>query len=239
MNEIIGRQPGFIMKDNHYREVLLEGYGNSFLFEVNLSRDIILLPNGCIEYIWNIDDEELYELCYLKKYAEFKKAGKHLFGIHIDSLYRSQCNKDRLMSWMRKLSTFSNAYERTQCCNQEMGAVLLLEPVHPLVKHALLEIEETKGRTVVETIATGFGYTPRHMERLFLQTFSYGPKRFCQNIRLLNAIYSMLQAPDKNISYHIENLGYSDQAHFQREFKAFTGITPKQFVKTYILLEDK
>ena len=37
--------------------------------------------------------------------------------------------------------------------------------------------------------------------------------------------------PYKENSDYIANAGYSDQAHFQREFKAYTGITPRTFIK--------
>lgn len=44
-------------------------------------------------------------------------------------------------------------------------------------------------------------------------------------------ISDIINDPYKENSDYIANAGYSDQAHFQREFKAYTGITPRTFIK--------
>lgn len=237
MNRLITRQPALLLKSSLYVEKELTRYIRSFCYEFTLSKNIVMVPNSCIDYIWNMDKKKLYCFEDITSHMEFTAAGERLFGIHMDSLYICEYDRKSLELWMERVGDFSTFEERVAYCDEQLGTVMHIEKVHPFVRHAIEQIEEARGKVTVEAIAAEFGYTPRHMERLFLQTFSYGPKRFCRYIRLLNAISNMMQFPDRNISYHIENLGYSDQAHFQREFKTFMGMTPKQFMKQYVNMD--
>lgn len=234
MKQLITRQPFLLLKENGYVEKELVKYIDSFCYELILSEKIIMIPNNCLDFIWNIDKKELYCFENITECKELAVIGDRLFGIHLDSLYISKYERQSVETWMEKLGEFHSFEERFSYCNNQIGIIFRIEQVHPFMRHVIEEMEEAKGKVAVETIAVEFSYTPRHMERLFLQTFSYGPKRFCRYVRLLNAIQSMIQFPERNIAYHIENLGYSDQAHFQREFKTFIGMTPKQFLKQYL-----
>ena len=234
MNQLVTRQPGFLLAENHYIEEELWGYTRSFYYELILSEKISILPNTCTEYIWNVDKQELYCFQKIKQRIEFECVGEHLIGIHLDSLYLCEHDEQQIIEWMKELARHFSFLERKKYCNDELQKQLHIEVVHPLVRHVVEEIEEARGKVVIESIAAEWGYTPRHMERLFVQTFSYGPKRFCQYIRLLHAISNMVHEPEMNISFQIENLGDSDQAHFQREFKAVTGVTPNQFAIQFL-----
>lgn len=237
MNRLTTRQPVLLLKSSFYVEKDLFRYHKSFCYECILSKSVIMVPDNCIECIWNIDKNELYCFEHIVKQEEFAVAGDRLFGIHIDSGYICQYNEKDLEQWLEDMGSCSGFEERVRYCNTRLDTVLHITQVHPFVYHAMEKMKEVGGKAAVETIAAELGYTPRHMERLFLQTFSYGPKRFCRHIRLLNAISNMIQFPDRNIPYHIEHLGYSDQAHFQREFKAFMKMTPKQFMRRYLDVE--
>ena len=56
------------------------------------------------------------------------------------------------------------------------------------------------------------------------------PKTFARIVRFQNVIDSILRQPMLSLCDYISELGYSDQAHFQREFKQYTGITPRKFL---------
>ncbi len=234
MGQLLTRQPAFLLTKNNYREYLLTGIQNSFCYELIISEKLVLIPNGCLEIIWNMNKKELYCLGYLDTYRVLDLEGDKLFGIHINYHYQCSYDVNRVISWLMEIAEQHSFAERAGLCDRQFNEILYIEEVHPLVRYGLNQIEEAKGKVAVETIATEFGYTSRHMERLFLQTFSYGPKRFCQYMRLLNVIADMIKHPDKNLSSLIENIGYSDQSHFQREFKMFTGMTPRQFAVQYL-----
>ncbi len=84
--------------------------------------------------------------------------------------------------------------------------------------------------TVAELSAKS-GYSVRHVSRLYNEIYGIGAKDFIKMYRFQNVLAEIIANPDRDNSFFIEGAGYSDQAHFQREFKAFTGITPKQYIK--------
>lgn len=83
----------------------------------------------------------------------------------------------------------------------------------------------------VEDISRLTGYSSRHITRLFTSSYGFGPKDYCKYIRFQKVLGELFSNPDRPNSDFIQNIGYSDQAHFQREFKSFVGETPKQFIK--------
>jgi AraC-like DNA-binding protein len=92
-------------------------------------------------------------------------------------------------------------------------------------------IYEADGDFTVNELADETGYSVRHINRLFNENYGFGPKDFCRRLRFQHALREIFSNPNRQISEFIQNIGYSDQAHFQREFKTFMGETPRQFAK--------
>lgn len=92
------------------------------------------------------------------------------------------------------------------------------------------QLKASNGSLSVARLAAESGYSERHICRLITKEFGYGPKDYCKYIRFQKVLIEIITNPKRGISQFIQNIGYSDQAHFQREFKLFMGITPKQFI---------
>ena len=68
----------------------------------------------------------------------------------------------------------------------------------------------------------------RTLERKFAKQVGTSPKQLCRAIRLQKTLKTMLDGNKSltDVGYESE---YYDQAHFIKDFKDFTGVSPKQF----------
>ena len=92
-------------------------------------------------------------------------------------------------------------------------------------------ILKSDGDCTVNTLSEITGYSCRHINRLFNASYGFGPKDLCKRLRFQRALKEIFADCNRQNSKFIQNIGYSDQAHFQREFKSFMGETPKQFIR--------
>ena len=94
----------------------------------------------------------------------------------------------------------------------------------------------SNGELEISEIAETLCYSERHLNRMFSKALGYAPKMFARITRFQAALHTMMQQSheEKNISDYITMFHYADQAHFQRECKEFTGLTPKHFVDYYL-----
>ena len=95
----------------------------------------------------------------------------------------------------------------------------------------LMQIYNAKGNVEISNIADKVCYSERHFSRIFSESLGYSPKTFARIVRFQHVLFQILMNGNVNISDMIASLNYSDQAHFQREFKEFTTLTPRQFIQ--------
>ena len=98
--------------------------------------------------------------------------------------------------------------------------------LHPAVAYALEQFTTTSNvREVVEQS----GYSHRRFIELFRRTVGLTPKRYCRVLRFQQVLASV--AADGSPAFIDLALaaGYSDQAHFNREFQEFSGVTPTEY----------
>ncbi|MCM1501456.1 MAG: helix-turn-helix transcriptional regulator [Bacteroidales bacterium] len=72
----------------------------------------------------------------------------------------------------------------------------------------------------------------KQFERIFFSLVGMNPKEYIQIVRFHRALSIMQHSPFCNIWSDIAyRCGYSDQSHFIREFKKFSGHTPSSFIQ--------
>lgn len=83
-----------------------------------------------------------------------------------------------------------------------------------------------------------YGISERHFERKFLQSVGFTPS-FYKRVCRFEKVHTQLQSRrfEKLINL-AHDYGYSDQSHFNREFKEFSGVTPGIFLGKEKLTED-
>lgn len=85
-------------------------------------------------------------------------------------------------------------------------------------------------RARVAVAARELSLSERHLERLFLARVGISPKRYARLRRFEHA--ARLARDGHRLGKVAFATGYADQAHFIREFKRFSGTTPRRLVRT-------
>lgn len=80
----------------------------------------------------------------------------------------------------------------------------------------------------LRSLADGAGVHPSHLVRAFRRHFHRAPAEYVTHLRIERA-RSALAASREPISEIALSLGFSDQAHFTRRFRAATGTTPARY----------
>lgn len=228
------RQPMFVQKKWNYREYLLEAWTDCYCYEMIPTDALVYIPDGGRDFLWNVDRKELRCLDCSCQVTVMEWAGDRLFGLHISPFYEYDYELQQLKEWMERDDVKVSFQERAIHCSRQLIQNIRMKEVHSLIKHAVEQIIKNKGQLAVEELAAGTDYSSRQMEHLFQKQFGCGPKRLSQYVRLHYAVNCIVKEPGQSFAAIAEQLGYSDQSHFQREFKRFMGMTPKQFVMRYL-----
>jgi AraC-like DNA-binding protein len=96
-----------------------------------------------------------------------------------------------------------------------------------LVLAALALIHKRKGNIRIKDLARQLFISQSPLEKRFRQAVGASPKKFATIVRLKNVI-AQYDAANSLTALGYE-AGFYDQAHFIKEFKAFTGDTPEKF----------
>ncbi|WP_181438688.1 AraC family transcriptional regulator [Paenibacillus sambharensis] len=91
-------------------------------------------------------------------------------------------------------------------------------------------IQADKSLTRVEDICMHFDVNMRTLQRLFSQYVGLTPKWVIKLYRLQHAAEVMDQGGSLNLLQLAHELGYHDQSHFIRDFKAAVGVTPASYM---------
>lgn len=73
--------------------------------------------------------------------------------------------------------------------------------------------------------------SPSGLRKMFQKYFGMSPKFYSRIKRFNLVVNNMVLNPDINLTTTALNAGYYDQAHFIKEFKMFTSISPKTYKK--------
>jgi len=97
----------------------------------------------------------------------------------------------------------------------------------PLVAAAVGLIERTQATMRVEELTRRIGLSQSALERRFRRLVGVSPRRFASLVRLQNVVRLRQAGADLTTIAHAA--GYSDQSHFNKDFKRFTGLAPGSF----------
>lgn len=98
-----------------------------------------------------------------------------------------------------------------------------------LIRRVADTLYTTNDALRISDIAAANGLSVRQLERLFGELLSVSPKLLARMIRFERVSHALYSAPEVSLRAMAFEYGYSDQAHFIHDFKAFAGQTPGAF----------
>jgi AraC-like DNA-binding protein len=164
----------------------------------------------------------------------FREAGAvPFFRQPLHELFRESVSLDNFML-RSELLFLEEALNEAKTDEQRVSAVerfliARMKNTEPdkLVLAALALIHKSKGNIRVSELLDQLHISQSPLEKRFRQAVGTSPKKFASIVRFRNVMLH------HDASSSLTELGYEagfyDQAHFIREFKAFTGETPEKF----------
>lgn len=101
--------------------------------------------------------------------------------------------------------------------------------IDAIVKSTIETILEANGKFTVNEFSQKMNINRRQLARKFSSAIGLSPKQLSKTIRIQTALKSLLVNDTTSLTDLAYENEYFDQAHFIKDFKEFTGVTPKEF----------
>ncbi len=98
-----------------------------------------------------------------------------------------------------------------------------------VIKSTVEVILNTNGQFLVNELSKQNSINRRQLVRKFSSAIGLSPKQLSKTIRLQATLKTLLNKEISSLTDLAYQNDYFDQAHFIKDFKAFTGLTPKEF----------
>ncbi|MGC1176149.1 helix-turn-helix domain-containing protein [Polaromonas sp.] len=169
-------------------------------------------------------------------------AAQALLGMPADELAGRHIRLEDLWghsaAWMREQLLATASPAKRMCLIQTLLLARLRPasaPAHPAITRALVQLRAGAG--VREAVAQS-GYSHRHFIRQFSQAVGLPPKLYGRVQRFQQALDLMQRSGTAQVPRLPDvalDAGYSDQPHFNREFRQFSGLTPEQYLRAPVV----
>ncbi|WP_205513420.1 helix-turn-helix domain-containing protein [Longitalea arenae] len=161
--------------------------------------------------------------------AAFFKEPLHELG-SISTSLDNLIHRSKVNALEEQLAAADNNQQRISMVEQFLLSELKKTSFDLLVNEAIHQIKEAKGNIKIKEILSALPISRDPFEKRFRKITGTSPKHFAAIIRLKNLIENY--SSRVNLTDAAYSAGYYDQAHFIKDFRAFTGQTPHDFFKT-------
>jgi AraC-like DNA-binding protein len=105
---------------------------------------------------------------------------------------------------------------------------------HPAVQYAVDLIERSSGALSVNDLVERIGMSSRRFLDVFRSEVGLSPKAFCRVRRFATVLRRIERVIDVDWVEVALSCGYFDQAHFNHDFRAFSGLSPSVYLRQHI-----
>ncbi|MCM1506320.1 MAG: helix-turn-helix domain-containing protein [Ruminococcus flavefaciens] len=248
------KQPFFVTLSESYSKCIVNQLGIVHFYQFRTgSEPQYVIPDGCVDMVFCCDPIRPYaRICgtVLKSEMMMFRENSCYFGVRFLPGYNPVLEKSGIMKELVNnqipFESLINDKRMTEgiCSTDDfrmqisifmrsyMSIYKRLSPLENsnlLVLHSANMIIRSAGRIAIEKIALETGYTERYIDKLFHNETGLSPKKFAEIVRFQNAVSALNEPLGHTLTEIAVNLEYFDQSHFVRDFKKYTGLTPKRY----------
>jgi len=203
-------------------------------------QEISIIPNGMIDLVFTIAEDGSLESNLIGIENESSQHridhGKVYMGVGLRLLAVEYCLKESIAPILGKtipLTSLHHDITKTDFDNFERFCHKISATLQSRIstgidtrKQILFQaLYDTHGSLKIKEYAEICCWTSRQINRYFSEWFGLSLKEYCNILRFRASLHHIKEGkffPEQN---------YSDQSHFIREVKKFTGVTPKELFK--------
>jgi len=116
------------------------------------------------------------------------------------------------------------------CLEEYLSKKLLKTQSDPIVRSLAAHLINSPAHGALNAGMSGIGLSRRRIEQRFLNSTGLSMGMFVRKVRFQKAVHLLKESPtDGNLFDIGYDAGYYDQSHFISDFKAFSGLSPKNF----------
>ncbi|WP_347218367.1 helix-turn-helix domain-containing protein [Chryseobacterium sp.] len=128
-----------------------------------------------------------------------------------------------------KIFSSSTIQEKIDFVETFLRERLNTETIDKIVQSTVDILLQVNGQISVHELSQQTNINRRQLERKFSSAIGMSPKQLSKTIRLQSTLRHLLNKEYVNLTALAHDAEYYDQAHFIKDFKEFTGLTPKEF----------
>lgn len=257
-NILIPRQPLMVMATSHYYKVEIKEFGISHFYTFKVSPEMLqkvqLVPDCAVDIMFQCGVENPEAYCYGSllsvqdtSYTNMLKVGNTVFGLRflpgkailpggfpVSSLTAGSINLASILKDKSLINRISRCIDFSKQIEMFLSAYLLDYEKHQMnsrkfeISNFIVdEIVNSRGDVKVEDISARMGYSTRYINKIFHEALGMSPKMFIKIIRFQGVLSEIRN--NTKMTDVAADMGFVDQSHLGKEFKLFTGTTPKKY----------
>jgi len=109
----------------------------------------------------------------------------------------------------------------------------LSEAPHSLdvVQYAIAEIDQSHGALSIRALSDQIGISQNHLGTQFKRLVGIPPKEVARFYRFAHVLHAIDSVQPVDLTYIAHQFRFYDQSHFNRDFVAFTGHSPSEYLQ--------
>ena len=208
-----------------------------------------VIADGCVDFFFGVEElEQNFVMGFSKTHSRFPLGrsfhyiGVRFYPVAFSAFFGHPAAelRERVLPLDALLPRLTRSIQETLAQNPDLAAARPFlddilgkwrggspSGIDPLLAAAMGQILESQGSIHMQSLDVGL--SPRQVRRHFRHYLGGSAKSFARIIRFQHIVRALQHTPAHAFNNLDEDPGYSDQAHFCKEFKLFAGGPPSDF----------